>query len=155
PSTGNDPTVFSGMSNTNQDLIGVGQNPWHWAAGTVPQKDDLTEVYINVRPGAADPNGDVWLVVGAAYRSTSGDKHFDFEFNQKGLSKTGDGTIRGNGPDGGRPWGITGDIVLSIDYQQGGAAPCVHLRQWRAVGGTFQFVQLNAQCPPLPGTTRD
>ncbi len=151
PSTGNDPTVFSGMSNTNQDLIGAGQSPWHWGAGTVPQKDDLTEAYINVRPAAADPNGDVWLVVGAAYRSTNGDKHFDFEFNQKGLTLNANGTITGNGTDGGRTSGLSGDIVLSIDYQQGGAAPCVHLRQWRAVGSSFAFVQVNAQCPSLPG----
>ncbi|TMQ68392.1 MAG: T9SS type A sorting domain-containing protein [Candidatus Eisenbacteria bacterium] len=155
PSTGNDPTVYSGMSNTNQDLIGVGQSPWHWSAGTVPQKDDLTEAYINVRPAAADPNGDTWLVVGAAYRSTNGDKHFDFEFNQKGLNLNPDGTITGNGTDGGRTSGTSGDIVLSIDYQQGGSAPCVHLRQWRAVGGSFAYVQVNAQCPPLPGGTRD
>ena len=151
PAAGNDPTVFSGMSNTNQDLIGVGQNPWHWSAGNIPQKDDLTEVYVNVRPAAADPNGDVWLVVGAAYRSTSGDKHFDFEFNQKGLTLNPDGTITGNGTDGGRTSGTNGDIVLSIDYQQGGAAPCVHLRQWQASGGSFAYVQVNAQCPSLPG----
>src|SRR5262245_7915080 len=155
PSVGDDPTVFSGQSNTNQDLIGVGQNPWHWTAGSTPQKDDLTEAYINVRPASADPNGDTWLVVGAAYRSTSGDKHFDFEFNQKGLTLNANHPLTGNGPDGGRTSGTSGDIVVSIDYQQGGASPCVHVRQWRNVGGTFQFVQVNAQCPPLPGGTRD
>src|SRR5262245_37400644 len=151
PSPGDDPTVFSGQSNTNQDLIGAGQSPWHWSSGSTPQKDDLTEAYINVRPAAADLNGDVWLVVGAAYRSTSGDKHFDFEFNQKGLTLNANGTITGNGPDGGRTAGTAGDIVVSIDYQQGGAATCVHVRQWRLVNGVFQFGQVNAQCPPLPG----
>src|SRR5262245_13520774 len=151
PSPGDDPTVFSGQSNTNQDLIGAGQSPWHWSSGSTPQKDDLTEAYVNVRPAAADPNGDVWLVVGAAYRSTDGDKHFDFEFNQKGLTLNPNGTIVGNGPDGGRTAGTSGDIVVSIDYQQGGSSPCVHVRQWRLVNGVFQFGQVNAQCPPLPG----
>ncbi len=151
-SVGNDPTVFTGLSNTNDDLIGTGQNPWHWGAGSVPQKDDLTETYVHITP--PDINGDIWMIVGAAYRSTSGDKHFDFEFNQKGITESGDFLI-GNGPDGGRVAGPNGDIILSIDYQQGGASPCVHLRQWRATGtGSFAYVQVNA-CTPPPGVQRD
>ena len=40
-----------------------------------------------------------------------------------------------------------GDLVVSIDYQTGGASPCIHLRQWvPKSGGGFEFVDLVPTC---------
>src|SRR2546426_3785661 len=98
-----DSTLFKGSSNKNNDNIGSGGVPWAWAPGNGgPQKNDITEAYAHSR---MDINGDIWIILGAATRSSNGDEHVDFEINQAGLIQVGGpagGTIVGNGPANGR-----------------------------------------------------
>jgi hypothetical protein len=125
---GLDPTKFSGSGNKNDDLIGPGQEPWTWdGGGGGPRKNDLTNTYFHTRLGPADSHR--WVFLGAETRSTSGDSHVDFEFNQVGIDQVGaaSGLLIGQGPDGGR---TIGDFIISIDFRQGGGAPDTSLRLW-------------------------
>ncbi|MCZ6655324.1 MAG: hypothetical protein O7D91_20140 [Planctomycetota bacterium] len=164
---GGDSTQFKGHSNKNNDLIGAGQSPWNWASqGGGPQKNDLTNIYVHRRVEA----GNEWLFVGAETRSTSGDSHIDFEVNQAGVVLQGgnlavgcvhgqtccdlnpneDGNIIGNGPvgAGGR---TVNDIILSMDFVQGGVQPVLTVRTWDGaqynlvvgVAGVTLFSQTN------------
>lgn len=131
---GSDPTLFAG-GNKNDFLIGPGDSPWDWnGGGGGPQKNDLTNAYFHTR---VDPvTGDRWVFVGAETRSTNGDSHVDFEFNQAGVVKTGEteGFIVGMGPDGGR---TINDFLVSVDFGNGGENPVASVRTW---DGT-QFIE--------------
>ncbi|MCH7685389.1 MAG: hypothetical protein IH899_01690 [Planctomycetes bacterium] len=163
---GGDSTQFKGHSNKNSDLIGAGESPWNWASqGGGPQKNDLTNIYVHRRVAG---NGDEWLFVGAETRSTNGDSHIDFEVNQAGVVLQGgnlavgcvhgltccdlnpneDGNIIGNGLLGGR---TLDDIILSMDFVQGGVQPVLTVRKWDGaqynlvpgVAGVTLFSQTN------------
>lgn len=135
---GFDPTKFSGSSNKNHDLIGAGQDPWTWdGGGGGPQKNDITNTYFHTRLSPTD--GHRWVFLAAETRSTSGDSHVDFEFNQAGIDQVGavSGLLIGNGPDGGR---TIGDFIISIDFRQGGSAPSTTVRLWE--GSSFVVTEL-------------
>ena len=88
---GIDFTLFAG-SNKNSHLIGVTDSPWGWDVGTGgPQKNDITNAYFHTRVDPA--TGDRWVFVAADTRSTNGDSHVDFEFNQAGILKTEEGEV--------------------------------------------------------------
>ncbi|MCH8992649.1 MAG: hypothetical protein IIA44_13010, partial [Acidobacteria bacterium] len=162
---GGDSTQFKGHSNKNSDLIGAGESPWNWASqGGGPQKNDLTNIYVHRRVDG----GEEWLFVGAETRSTNGDSHIDFEVNQAGvvlqggnvavgcvhgqvccdLSPAENGNIIGNGAFGGR---TVDDIIMSIDFVQGGVQPELTVRKWDGaqyivvpgVAGVTVFSQTN------------
>ena len=138
-----DSSVFSGASNKNDDNVVTA--PWNYDKGDVPQKDDLTEIGFHARPAG---DGHLWLFGFTSYRSTSGTKHFDFELSQAGYrpdpSAPGSfsGILTGLGPNNGRTFG---DVLISVDYEQGGGRPCVSIRVWNntawvppSVPGTLQ-----------------
>jgi len=126
---GVDPTKFAGSSNKNNDLIGPGEDPWDWGGGGGgPRKNDLTNTYFHSR---MDPDtGHLWVFIGAETRSTSGDSHVDFEFNQAGVVQVGktSGQLIGQGPLGGR---TLDDFIVSIDFQHGGGSPETTFRTWK------------------------
>jgi len=137
---GFDSTVFAG-NNKNNDWIGADQSPWSWEGGGSggPQKNDVTNAYIHTR---IDPlTGDRWVFVGAETRSTSGDSHVDFEFNQAGIAVVGQtsGKLVGLGPAGGR---TVGDLLISVDFTQGGRAPVASARIWD--GSAYQLAPIPA-----------
>ena len=118
---------FKTMSNKNDDDIGANAKPWHWESfGGNPQKNDITEIFAHSRTDGA---GHGWIMMAAGTRAPMGDNHTDFEFNQAGLTITGDtgGLIVGNGPQGGR---TVGDLLVSVDEINGGRNPVPTLRRW-------------------------
>jgi len=139
-----DPTHFSGMSNKNNDNIASGVEPYSWGSGSGPQKNDITEVYVHAR---TDISGDLWLILGAATRSSNGDEHIDFEFNRAGIQKTGttSGQLVGLGPNNGR---TIDDIIVSVDFTIGGTNPIAEVRLWN---GT-EYV-LPSVAPPVFAAT--
>jgi hypothetical protein len=134
-----DPDAFA-SGNKNNDDISASGTPWTWGPGSGPAKNDLTDVYAH----SATKDGNLWLFLGATTRSNNGASHVDFEFNQRGFTRTGttSGSIIGNGPDAGRTRNV--DFIVSVDYTDGGNVPVVTCRQWQAVGTHFEFVLMNS-----------
>lgn len=131
-----DTDAFNGMGNKNNDDISPDAEPWTWAPGSGPSKNDLTDVFAYSK----DIDGDIWFFLGAMTRATNGASHIDFEFNQLGFTRLGEtsGTIVGNGPDAGR--NADTDFIVSVDYTEGGTVPEVSFRVWRQVGSDYEFV---------------
>ncbi|MES2647217.1 MAG: hypothetical protein V4717_10100 [Bacteroidota bacterium] len=124
-----DLSVFGGTSNKNSDAIGAGQDPYAIDEGSGgPQKNDITNVFLHARRNAA--NNNLWLFFGAETRSTNGNSYLDFEYNQAGVTTDG-GFMTGLGPLNGR---TIDDILLVINYTQGGKTPIVGIRKWLASG---------------------
>lgn len=142
-------SYFAGSGDKNSD------NPNTWqigTAGSVPQKDDIIDVYAHLRgeglrPGYATdtinprPFDDLWAFAGASLVVTNGNKHLDFEFFRTALEKPAD--LNDNtklGPDGGRTaWTFDpgtgkvitpGTIIVSVDYINGGNVPTIRIRVW-------------------------
>ena len=126
---------FKTRSNKNDDHIGATEKPWNWSnSGGNPQKNDITEIFGHTRP---DGLGGSWIIMAAATRAEQGDNHTDFEFNQAGLTITGEdeGLIIGNGPQGGR---TVGDLLVSADEVNGNRILIPTLRRWD--GNNFVLV---------------
>lgn len=127
----NDSTVFTSGSDKN------GADPSTWSAGVsgVPQKNDLIDVAGHLR----EDNGMLWCFAFATTRSSDGDSHVDFEFYQTNPTVSG-GLFSGTGPDGGHTATVLpngpgaflqpGDLTVSIDYENGGTAPCASVFVW-------------------------
>jgi hypothetical protein len=80
-------------------------------------------------------------MIGGDRLSTNGTAYIDFEFLQNTLVRTGttSGGFVGGGPAGGR---TVGDLVISLQYTNGGGADSVFFYQWQSLGGgNFGFVQ--------------
>ncbi|HKX85306.1 MAG TPA: hypothetical protein VJL37_01445 [Flavobacterium sp.] len=139
-----DLSIFGGSADKNSD------NPNTWALGTgsIPQKDDIIDVYAHLRgvgpkaPTEIDPRPftELWAFAGGSLRETNGSKHIDFEFFRTLIDYVPGDLVFGNtGNDGGRTaWDfdgtgnilIPGTLIVSIDYEGGGTKPDVRIRVW-------------------------
>ena len=100
--------------------------PGSGAPATRPVKDDLSNVY-GCSATAAD--GDVLLYAGAERISANGASHIDYELFQADVGL--DGPI----PCTDSPCFFTGsrtigDLIISVDFENGGAVGSVTLRRW-------------------------
>jgi len=129
--------AFSGSGNKNNDDISANGDPWTWGQGSGPAKNDLTDVYAS----SAIVDGQVWLFLGAATRSTNGASHLDFEISQAGFVRNGatSGTIVGLGPHAGRTANV--DFIVSVDYEDGGTVPIVGFRTWQLGPSGYEFIE--------------
>ncbi|HEY6142529.1 MAG TPA: hypothetical protein VIV55_03750, partial [Flavobacterium sp.] len=148
-----DKTFFTSGADKNAD------NPAGWTLGIQsggPQKDDIIDVMAHLRgeglkdPTDADPRAftTLWLFGAATLRSTSGDKHIDFEFFRTMATIEGGKLVNtGSDAEGGRtaftfftsvgpngePIGSIdkpGTILVSTDYSGGGRVPSVKIYVW-------------------------
>jgi hypothetical protein len=139
-----DLSIFAGSADKNSD------NPNTWALGTgsIPQKDDIIDVYAHLRgvgpkaPTEIDPRPftELWAFAGGSLRETNGSKHIDFEFFRTLIDYAPGDVVFGNtGNDGGRTaWDfdatgnilIPGTLIVSIDYEGGGTKPDIRIRVW-------------------------
>lgn len=124
-----DLTVFTGGSDKNADAIPT----WTYQSGSVPQKDDLTNVY-----AAANMDGTDQIFYFALERAeVDGDAYADFEFLKSPI-----GLQQGTGPQGptvdarGCPSGnftgarLENDILVTMKLQDGGSVGNVEFRKW-------------------------
>jgi len=137
-----DSTTFSGAggSNKNNDPISdedcVAQglstcDPWHWDAGNVPAKDDLSNLYAYATFTA---EGHLILYAGFERLAPEGDSHIDIEFFQSAVALDEAVPCNDPGPDA-TPCefeGIrtVGDVIITMDFLQGGAIGQVVIREW-------------------------
>ncbi|MFM9009030.1 MAG: hypothetical protein ACKORE_10680, partial [Bacteroidota bacterium] len=121
-----------------------GANPATWSLGItgVPQKNDLIDVGGHLRRAYDFGTNTPGPLLGYAFattRNTSGDSHIDFEIFRTAPAVVGT-TLTNTGPDGGHtttkfvPGGSSlqqpGDVLVSIDYGNGGTNPCASVRVW-------------------------
>lgn len=124
--------IFTGGSKFN-DVISALQ----WTSSSAPDKNDINNGLYHVTKDPSTNNQ--WVMIAGDRLSTNGTSYIDFEFLQGTLTKNPNGTFTGSGPAGGR---TIGDLVISMEYTNGGAIANVFFYQWTAkTGGGFEFVQ--------------
>jgi hypothetical protein len=112
-----DPTVYTGKSSeTNGDLLSSDT----FGTSTVPQKDDLSNVYAIAHINGATNE----VFFGAERVVNNGDSHIDFEFMQGTVTIPAacSGSFSGNRTEG--------DFLLSVDFTNGGTLGGTTLYQW-------------------------
>jgi len=136
-----DSTIFGSGADKNA------ANPATWTLGisSVPQKNDIIDVGGHIRRTDDGTGNDA--LFGYAYattRNTSGDSHLDFEIYRTfpqiiGGQLTYNNGLPGTGPDGGHTASVLdcnpanfkpGDLIVSIDYSNGGQNACVSVYVW-------------------------
>jgi len=133
-----DSTAFASGTDKN------GANPATWSLGItgVPQKNDLIDVGGHLRRAYNFGTNTPGPLLGYAFattRNTSGDSHIDFEIFRTAPVVVGT-QLTNTGPNGGHtttkfvPGGFSlqqpGDVLVSIDYGNGGTNPCASVRVW-------------------------
>ncbi len=127
-----DKTTFSGAggSNKNNDPI----TDWHWDSGNVPPKDDFANTYAYAT--TAMVVGEPHLIIYSGFEriAENGDSHIDIEFFQDLVSLDEEPPCNDPGPDptpcdfvGTR---TVGDIIISMDFLNGGAFGTMSIREW-------------------------
>ena len=150
--TGNDGTQYTGGQKNDQAIDSAST---HWGVvdstfgGGSPQKNDITNSYISTQVDGA--TGHRWVVAGFETRATNGVSFAGLELDQKGMvvdrrvpgSNKITGRASGAGAIGGRIAGtvdilghlVGGDILLIVDYTNGGTKPIVSVREWSTNSG--------------------
>lgn len=124
-----------GNSNPNTD--------WAWANSTAPDKNEINKALIHL---ARDANDDVWMMMGGDRLSTNGTAYIDFELLQNSLTRnTNNNGFTSAGPDGGR---TVNDLLITIEYNNGGGVSSVIFYKWQSIGGgKFDYVLIPAPGP--------
>ena len=116
-SCGGDPTVVAGGAKNGDLLTSIGT-----ASGSVPGKDDLSNVYAvsHTRSDTGHPE----MFFAAERLVNNGDSHIDFEFmqSQVGVTAACAGTFTGNRTEG--------DLLVAVDYTAGGSLAGASVWQW-------------------------
>ena len=116
--------------NTNSDHIFQGSkfnddpNAWSWAMGKASSKNDINNAYYHL---AKDASNNTWLIVGGDRLSTTGTSYIDFEFLQNTITRDNMKGFVSEGTDGGR---TLNDMVISMEYSNGGSNANVHFYLW-------------------------
>ena len=143
--TNNDPTIF-----TSSNKIDDNPNTYTWGAGSSPNKNEIQTAVVHFTYGDdsfLDSEGmpytnsdDLWVVFAADRQVTNGSSYIDFEFLQNSLIRTGleagSGGFISEGTDGGR---TLGDLLVTVEFTQGGAAAKVVVRRWVLEGGEYFY----------------
>ncbi len=127
-----DRTTFSGAggSNKNSDPISA----WHWDSGSVPAKDDLSNSYAWAATKLVGGQAHLFVYAGFERIEESGDSHVDIEFFQDDV--TIDEEIPCDDPGNDiTPCGFigsrtSGDIIVSMDFLNGGGFGTMSVRKW-------------------------
>ena len=133
PGKKGDLTVFtSGGSDKNGDAL----NTWTFESGSVPNsKDDLTNVYAAALTG---PNKNIFYFA-LDRANTNGSAHLDFEFLKSAVGTQVTGKDSSGCPSGTFTGVRTaGDILLSMDFTNGGAIGTTEIRLWD--GDSYEVV---------------
>ncbi|MCK5400539.1 MAG: hypothetical protein KAJ28_02805, partial [Flavobacteriaceae bacterium] len=133
--TNNDPTIFTSSNKIDHD-----PSTYTWGAGSSPNKNEIQNVgaHFTNGDGVGSNLDDLWVLFAADRQVTNGSSYIDFEFLQKPLTMFADlsgvsGGFVTEGEDGGR---TIGDILVTIEFTQGGVAANVVVRRWQPVPDT-------------------
>jgi hypothetical protein len=133
-----DPTVFGGGLKNGADI-----NTFTSTTGSVPAKDDLSNIYAVSR---IRPDGHHELFFAAERLVNNGDSHMDFEFLQSKVTVSGacSGTFAGHRTEG--------DVLLAVDFTNGGALAGDSLYQWHCNADPGPQPADGAICDPTGAT---
>ncbi|PYK92046.1 MAG: hypothetical protein DME35_00250, partial [Verrucomicrobia bacterium] len=162
--TSND-DIFAGSHTINDN-----PNTYTWKTGSAGNKSDLNNVYVHI---SKDSSGHRWVTASADRLSNNGTAFVDFELTQAGLTQITDvgcssapcGHFETN-PAGavlGDPLFATGgrtpnDLLVTAQYNSGGAVASIIVYQWKLVSGTYkcattysknQFVEMSLDATAL------
>ncbi|MDP2067455.1 MAG: hypothetical protein Q8K04_00690 [Lutibacter sp.] len=132
-----DLTIFTGTNKINHN-----PSTYTWGPGSSPNKNEIQNAAAHFTYGAPGLGGnanDLWCIFAGDRMVTNGSSYIDFEFLQKTLTMTGttSGGFTSAGTSGGR---TIGDILVTIEFVQGGGAATVVIRKWQAVGAGYEYV---------------
>jgi hypothetical protein len=109
-----------------------------WFTNSAPDKNDINNALYHV---ARDGSNNQWAFIAGDRLSTNGTSYIDFEFLQGTVTKNAGGTFTGtplaskaNG--GGR---TEGDMIVSMEYTNGGSKPLVYVYQWKLSGSKWSY----------------
>jgi hypothetical protein len=129
---GND-NIFTNGSKFNDYVSAL-----RWFTNSAPDKNDINNALYHV---SRDGNNSQWIFISGDRLSTNGTSYIDFELLQGTVVQNSNGTFTGtplaskaNG--GGR---TQDDIIISMEYTNGGTKPIVYIYQWKLSGNTWSY----------------
>ena len=147
---------LDGVGNADQEIFQstgdkYNDNPatWDWAVGKPPAKNDINHALLHQ---ALDSAGNAWIIVAGDQGSSQGDRYIDFELLQKPVAKTcatpacTSGNFSSAGLEAGR---TVGDLLLTVQLSNGGAAAQFFVYRWQASGSSPLGYDYIAE--PAPG----
>ncbi|MGN6295415.1 MAG: hypothetical protein ACTHM7_01430 [Ginsengibacter sp.] len=109
-----------------------------WFSSTAPDKNDINNALYHV---ARDASNNQWVFIAGDRLSTNGTSYIDFEFLQGTITQNAGGTFTGT-PASGKPNGggrTQRDMIISMEYTNGGTKPLVYIYQWKLSGTTWSY----------------
>ncbi|MES2430588.1 MAG: hypothetical protein V4556_06590 [Bacteroidota bacterium] len=115
---------------------------WAWSQSSAPDKNDINRALIHL---GRDINDNVWMMMAGDRLSTNGTAYIDFELLQNTLTRnTNNNGFTSAGPDSGR---TVNDLLITIEYNNGGGVSDVVFYRWQAVGSSFDYIEIPAPGP--------
>jgi hypothetical protein len=131
----------------SKDDLDIGK--WRHKAGSVPDKDDITNAYAVAYNSAG---GDLLIYFGADRFANDGDAQLGFWFFQSSVAPVAGGTFSGQH--------TVGDLLILANFSNGGAVATIEVLEWVGEGGNEGGGTLNQLVAPgvatcAPGFTGD
>jgi len=114
-STGDNTFTGGGKFNDDPNTL------WSWTNSKAGGKGDINNVLIHL---ASDIINNQWLIIASDRLDNTGTSYIDFEFFQNTLTANAGGSFT---LSGGR---TVGDILLSVEYSNGGSIATVKFYKW-------------------------
>ena len=128
--------VFTNGSKFN-DYVG----DLRWFTNSAPTKNDINQSLYHV---SRDGSNNQWAFIAGDRLSTNGTSYIDFEFLQGTIVTTATGFT--GTPAAGKPGGggrTENDMVISMEYTNGGTKPFVYIYQWKLSGTVWSYQLVN------------
>jgi hypothetical protein len=111
-----------------------------WFTNSAPDKNDINNALYHV---SRDGSNNQWIFISGDRLSTNGTSYIDFELLQGTVVRNGTTsggftgtTAAGKTGGGGR---TENDIIISMEYTNGGSKPNVYIYQWKLSGGKWSY----------------
>lgn len=131
-------TIFTGGGSKDPELLGS----WQHKNGSVPDKDEIINAYAAKYVGS--PSGDNIIAFGADRFDNSGTAFMGFWFFKDTVFAAADGRFR-KGPLATDALSAHqfGDVLVLIEFSNGGAVPTAKVFEWVGTGGSESGGTLN------------
>ncbi|MGE5316773.1 MAG: hypothetical protein ACM3ME_02170 [Chloroflexota bacterium] len=140
PYEGIDPTTFTSSNKINDD-----PSTYTWGPNSAgsPPKNEINNATVSFSWGNPSLGGnanELWAIVAGDRQTITGSSYIDFEFLQNSLFMTGttSGGFTTEGPDGGR---TEGDVLVTLEFINGGNIAQVVINKWTLVNGSYKYVE--------------